>query len=1072
MASRSRPPKTAQKTDAGSSDDAASAAPCADCLDCAEHDSTREIRRRQLIELKSFIPTIYTGVLVGTWITALAFRDRTPLIAFGVFAAFTVLFFTRTLWWIRLDVDALSPSAREWVIRRSTILTIFLALVANVLTFSLDAVATPEERMLLIVYVTVAGIGGAMAVAPIKHAAQVVLFTTVMPYALYLTAVGNNAAVTGIFLLLAATPVCMRQFGRIADLLQRLTIEQSRAEQATENTRATMRAFMEMASDWAWETDANSAVLYISPRINELIGRPAEECLGLPVDEVFPKPFFSGPSNERDRIVDAYNNRRDIKNAEFATIDRDGRNRVLSTTMRHFYDAHGVYQGARAWTSDITDKIAARREIEATNARLEQQVAERTAELRARTRLLDEIIEAMANGLCVLDTDHNIIIANSKAIEMSGLRKELWQVGQSARKMMELGVQHGAYDFESFEDFKETMDNAIARTGAFQTERTQTDGRVIVEQARPRPGGGYVVNYMDMTWARQREKELEAMSEELLEAKETAVLASTAKSEFLANMSHEIRTPMNGVIGMASLLLDTPLSPKQREMTEVIVNSGDNLLTIINDILDFSKLEAGKLRIINEPFDLRAAIDDVAALLNLRVQEKGIELMVRYQPNLGAGFIGDVGRLRQVITNLVGNAVKFTEEGHVLISVNGRRRGEIADVEIVVSDTGCGVPQDKMEAIFSAFEQVDGTSARRHDGTGLGLAITRRLVSAMGGDITATSKVGEGSTFTVKLSLTVDENAPPLVARDARFLGEARVLVLDDNAVNRAILIEQTTAWGMRPAAFANGREALKAALAAAADKEPFDLAIVDQQMPGMDGGAFAERVRGQSSIALTPMILLTSAGMKGDPDGLAGGLFDAYLVKPARASMLLDAIATCVQARATSRASAAAVALNAARSDNETANDLRAAALERPTLNVLVAEDNLVNQLVIKSILEKLNCNVTIACNGLEAIERYMESRPDIILMDISMPEMDGAEASSRLRDIQTEENAFTPIVGVTAHAMKEDRQRCLDAGMDDYLPKPVKQHELAAVLEKWAARATDDEAADAPSKGSAGAA
>jgi len=413
----------------------------------------------------------------------------------------------------------------------------------------------------------------------------------------------------------------------------------------------------------------------------------------------------------------------------------------------------------------------------------------------------------------------------------------------------------------------------------------------------------------------------------------------------------------------------------------------------------------------------------------------------------------------------------------VLVAVTGRRRGEVADIEISVTDTGCGVPPDKLDAIFSAFEQADGSAARRHDGAGLGLAISRRLVEAMGGGISAQSEVGRGSTFRVRLTLRIDEEVGEDLPADPDRLTGARILIVDDNAVNRDILMEQLSAWGVAAKSATNGREALKMLLEAANDKSPYDLAIVDQQMPGMDGlvgrgqggqrgaglahhaqhlerrvqpvadvgVALAEAIRQETCVSLTPLVLLTSAGRKGDPEGLKDGLFDAYLVKPARAARLLETVAAGLQGRAIQKAAAAARIAAPAKKHS------RLVSADGAPLVVLVAEDNIVNQLVIRSMLENFGCRIEIAADGREAVRLWREKRPDIVLMDMSMPEMDGAEATARIRAAEQEAGGATPIIGVTAHAMKEDREKCLQAGMDDYLAKPVKQQPLYEALMRW---------------------
>jgi CheY-like chemotaxis protein len=384
--------------------------------------------------------------------------------------------------------------------------------------------------------------------------------------------------------------------------------------------------------------------------------------------------------------------------------------------------------------------------------------------------------------------------------------------------------------------------------------------------------------------------------------------------------------------------------------------------------------------------------------------------------------------------------VKFTERGHVAIAVSGRRRGEWAEVEITVADTGCGIPPDKLGVIFDKFEQVDNSPARRFDGAGLGLAISRRIVEAMDGEIFVESAVGVGSAFKAAIPLKIDAREQ---AKAVDAFADVRALVVDDNAVNRAILVEQLSSWGIEATAVCGAGEALDAARRAVASRN-FQIAIVDHHMPDMNGVDLARAMRAEPVLALIPLVLLTSAGRKGHPEPALRELFDAYLVKPARASMLLDAIGSALNRRSSDLVTIASAEL--------AAGEGRACPFtpDGSPLDVLVAEDNVVNQMVIKAMLEKLGCAVRMADDGREAIEEYRRAAPDLVLMDISMPEVDGVEATALIRDLQARSGRRAPIIGVTAHALREDRQRCLDAGMDDYLPKPVRQRALEDVLRK----------------------
>ena len=826
------------------------------------------------------------------------------------------------------------------------------------------------------------------------------------------------------------------------------------AERRIKESERRFRDFAESASDWVWEANADCRYTFFSDRASQTTGIDHDGFIGTPMG-VTDDPRADKQQDEFARAVKA---RKPFKEIVFS-VELDDRTVWIAQSGKPVFDESGNFKGYRGAGRDVSIKVEARRaadeakkQLEQANERLEDLVNERTNALRERTALLDEVFETMAEGLLVVDEDLKIVARNSKAWRLSKLPESFWQIGASIIPTIEMGVKHGVYEAATVEEYVSKLKTEMAAGNRSQMLRRQVDGTYVQEDARPRPNGGVVVTYADITDLTKRQEQLEALSEELRAATDEAVAANRAKSDFLANMSHEIRTPMNGVVGMASLLLDTGLTPKQREMAQVIVNSGDNLLKIINDVLDFSRLEAGKLKIVSEPFDLRTAVEDVASLLNLRVQEKGLELLVRYQPSLGEKFLGDVGRLRQVVTNLLGNAVKFTDTGHIVLEVTGKRRGEVANIEISVTDTGCGIPAEKLGAIFEEFEQVDNSAARRFDGAGLGLAISKGIVDAMGGEITAQSEVGHGSTFKLLLPLKVDEMAQPTVEAYAGVFADIRALIVDDNQVNRSILTEQIASWGIDSDTVASAEEGLAAARAAAAANNAYQIAIIDFQMPGMSGVDLAQEMRNDRALVLTPLILLTSAGRKGDPEPDVLELFDAYLVKPARASMLLDAIGACLQQKSIEKICVASSELANA------APELRPApchlAANGSALDVLVAEDNVVNQMVIKAMLEKLGCSVRLASDGQKAVDAYSEKLPDIVLMDISMPVVDGVVATGKIRTLQERDGHRIPIIGVTAHALREDRKRCIEAGMDDYLPKPVKQDRLQEMLARWASR------------------
>lgn len=653
-----------------------------------------------------------------------------------------------------------------------------------------------------------------------------------------------------------------------------------------------------------------------------------------------------------------------------------------------------------------------------------------------KTLMLEKAVEQSGDGIVVLDFEGHIKFANMAWAKMHGYRPS----EVTGRKLKRFHNDEQFY--KNVKPFLETVEKQGFNTG--EVENSRKDGTffpsivtsTILNDENAEPIGTVCI-VRDIT-------ERKRFEEELKSAKATAETANEAKSNFLANMSHEIRTPMNGVIGMSELLLDTEMTSEQREFAERISKSADSLLTVINDILDYSKIEAGKIDLESLDFNLRATIEDVTDVLAVKVIGKDIELACLIHHDVPVLLQGDPGRLRQILMNLAGNAIKFTEKGEVVLhAVLDKEDGHQATIRFSVSDTGIGIPSEKTDRLFKSFSQVDSSTTRKYGGTGLGLVISKKLCELMDGHIGVESELGKGTIFWFTAVLKKqprDRNLEIPVDQDIK---EKRILIVDDNETNRLVLKGQLANWGCRFDEASNGINALHMLRKAALENNPFEIVILDMEMPELDGETVGKRIKEDPGLADTIMVMLTSLGQRGDAVRMKEIGFSAYLNKPIKQTQLYDCLLRVASSpRTEGREGEGLVTKHSIADDQATIND------KDRKIHILLAEDNEMNQKVAANMLRKMGHHVAIANNGLEAVAAFQRGGYDLILMDCQMPEMDGIEATKEIRKREEDTEKRIPIVALTAHAMKGDRERFLASGMDDYLTKPVKKNILGTMI------------------------
>lgn len=677
------------------------------------------------------------------------------------------------------------------------------------------------------------------------------------------------------------------------------------------------------------------------------------------------------------------------------------------------------------------------------------------------------VLDSVQEGIYGVDLEGNTTFANPAALTLTGYSAEEI-IGKHQHSLIHHTKADGSLHLKEESSIYKSLYNGqvfnINNEVFWHKDGTSFPVEYTSTPVKDKSGGitGAVVVFRDISETKEleqerleRTRELEFVNMELVMSKTMADEAIQAKNDFLANMSHEIRTPMNGIMGMSELLLSTKLSAKQESFTKTVIRSSEALLELINDILDFSKIESGKMELECISFDLQLLMEDVVDMLSIKTREKGVELMLDYSSDTPQYVSGDPVRVRQIIYNIAGNAIKFTEEGHVLMKVSAKAfEHDKVEIEIKVEDTGLGIPEEKLGLIFEKFSQTDMATTRKFGGTGLGLAICKQLTGMMEGDINVSSVEGEGSTFTVtvRLKINEDDRKKPVIHK-ADIKG-VKILIIDDSEIARVVMTEQLLKLGAKVESANSAKEALQQLRHAKEAGEPFEIATIDYIMEGMNGDDLGKIIKSDEEIKDISIVMVTSSPRGGDGKKAHKIGFSGYLSKPLHASELENAVTSIWGAKKEGTHDSFVTRHNLIESGDAESQDTA----KKPSfdlLNVLLAEDNRVNQIVATQILELFNCNVTIANNGKEALKQFQENDFHIIFMDCFMPEMDGFEATSEIRKLDIGKDI--PIIAFTANALQGDREKCIAGGMNDYISKPVKQSDIEGILMKWSPKSCD---------------